>query len=62
MTLGHSWSLHNEPDESIKLHPKHNWCLHWPLNEMNYIQMNEANSMFANEDSLVEVSYVEPLF
>ena len=20
MTLGHSWSLHNEPDESFKLH------------------------------------------
>ena len=31
-------------------------------NEMEYIWMNEADSVFANEDSLVEVPSVEPLF
>ena len=36
MTLGHSWSLHNEPDESLKLHPWYKWCLHWPMNEMKW--------------------------
>ena len=33
MTLGHSWSLHNELDESLKLHPMYNWRLHCPVNE-----------------------------
>ena len=36
MTLGHSWSLHNEPDESIKLDPRYSWCLHCPMNEMKW--------------------------
>ena len=31
-------------------------------NEMKYVWMNEADSVFANEESLVEVPYVEPLF
>ena len=34
MTLGYSWSLHNNPDECIKLYPRYSWCLHWPMNEM----------------------------
>ena len=34
MTIGHSWSLQNEPGESLKLHPSYSWCLHWTINEM----------------------------
>ena len=30
--------------------------------KMKYVWMNEADSMFANEYSLVEVPYVEPSF
>ena len=29
---------------------------------MKYVRMNEADSLFAKEGSLVEVSYVEPSF
>ena len=36
--------------------------LAYERNEMKYILMNEADLVFANEDSLVEVSYVEPSF
>ena len=32
------------------------------INEMKYVRMNEADSMFAKVDSLVEVPYVEPSF
>ena len=31
-------------------------------NEMKYVWMNEVDSMFAKEGSLVEVPYVEPSF
>ena len=62
MILGYSLSLHNKPDESLKLHPRYNWCLHWPMNEMKYIWMNEADSVFVKEGFLVEVPYVEPSF
>ena len=31
-------------------------------NEMKYVWMNEADSLFANEDYLVEVPYVETSF
>ena len=31
-------------------------------NEMNYVWMNEADSVFAKADSLVEALYVEPSF
>ena len=30
------------------------------LNEMKYVWMNEADTVFAKEESLVEVPYVEP--
>ena len=30
------------------------------MNKMKYILMNEADSVFVNEDFLVEVPYVEP--
>ena len=30
--------------------------------EMRYVWMNEADSVFAKEGSLVEVPYVKPLF
>ena len=36
MTLGHSWSLHSEPNESLKLHHRYNWCLNWPMNEIKW--------------------------
>ena len=32
------------------------------MNEMKYVWMSEADSVFANEESLVEVPYVEPSF
>ena len=32
------------------------------MNEMKYVWMNEKNSVFAKEGSLVEVPYVEPSF
>ena len=32
------------------------------MNEMKYVWMNEADSVFSKEGSLVEVSYVEPSF
>ena len=32
------------------------------LNEMAYVLINEADSLFAKADPLVEVPYVEPLF
>ena len=31
-------------------------------NKMKYVWMNEANSLFAKVDSLVEIPYVEPSF
>ena len=34
--------------------------LAYERNEMKYVCMNESDSEFANEDSLVEVPYVEP--
>ena len=36
--------------------------LAYEWNEMKYVWMNEAQSVFSNEESLVEVSYVEPSF
>ena len=36
--------------------------LAYEWNEMKYVWMNEEDSVFAKEGSLVEVSYVEPLF
>ena len=27
-------ALH-DPDESLKIHPRHSWCSHQPMNEMN---------------------------
>ena len=62
MILGHSWSLHNEPDKILKLHPRYSWCLHLPMNELKYVWMNEADSVFAKLDSLVEVPYFETSF
>ena len=38
------------------------FTLAYELNEMKYICMNEADSVFAKEGSLVKVSYVEPSF
>ena len=32
------------------------------MNEMTYVRMNEADSVFAKEGSLVKVVYVEPSF
>ena len=32
------------------------------MNAMKYVWMDEEESMFDNEDALVEVSYVEPWF
>ena len=32
------------------------------LNEIKYVSMNKADSVFAKENSLVEVPYVEPSF
>ena len=34
LTLGHCFSLNNEPNESHKIHPGYNWFLHYPMNEM----------------------------
>ena len=36
--------------------------LAYEWNEIKYIWMNEADSVFAKEGSLVEVPYVEPSF
>ena len=36
--------------------------LAYELNEMEYVQINEADSVFSKEYSLVEWPYVEPLF
>ena len=38
------------------------FTLAYELNEMEYVWMNVAESVFANEDSLVEVPSVERLF
>ena len=38
------------------------FTLAYKRNEMKYVRMNEANSVFAKEGSLVEVPYVEPSF
>ena len=32
------------------------------MTEMKYVFMNEADFVFVNEDSIVEVPYVEPSF
>ena len=38
------------------------FTLSYEWNEMEYVGMNEADFVFANEHSLVEVPYVEPSF
>ena len=38
------------------------FTLAYEWNEMEYVGMNEADSVFANEDSLVEVPSVDPSF
>ena len=38
------------------------YTLAYEWNEMEYIWINEADSVFAKADSLVEVPYVEPSF
>ena len=38
------------------------FTLAYERNEMKYILINEANSVFATEASLVAVPYVEPSF
>ena len=38
------------------------FILAYERNEVKYIQMNEADSVFSKEGSLVEVSYVETSF
>ena len=38
------------------------FTLAYEWNEMKYVWMNEADSMFVNEGSLVGVPYVEPSF
>ena len=38
------------------------FTLAYESNEMKYVLMNEADSVFSEECSLVEVPYVEPLF
>ena len=36
MTLGNSWSLQNDSNESLKLHPRYSWCLHLSMNQMKW--------------------------
>ena len=38
------------------------FTLAYEWNEMKYVWMNEVDSVFAKEGSLVEVPYVEPSF
>ena len=38
------------------------FTLAYERNEMNYVWMNETDSMFAKEGFLVEVPYVDPSF
>ena len=38
------------------------FTLAYEWNEMNYVWMNEVDSVFAKEGSLVQVPYVEPSF
>ena len=38
------------------------FTLAYESNEMKYVCMDETDFVFANEDSLVEVPYVEPSF
>ena len=38
------------------------FTLAYEWNEMNYVWMNEVDSVFAKEGSLVKVPYVEPSF
>ena len=38
------------------------FTLAYERNEMKYVWINEADSVFVNKDSLVEVPYVEPSF
>ena len=38
------------------------FTLAYERNEIKYVRMNEADSMFAKEGSPVEVPYVEPSF
>ena len=38
------------------------FTLAYEWNKMEYVWMNEADFVFANEDSLVEAPSVEPLF
>ena len=38
------------------------FTLAYERNEMKYVRMNEADSVFAKEGCLVEVPYVEPSF
>ena len=38
------------------------FALAYERTEMKYILINEAHSVFSNEDFLVEVSYVKPSF
>ena len=36
------------------------FTLAYERNEIKYVRMNEADSVFVNEDFLVEVPYVDP--
>ena len=45
MTLGNSWSLHSELDESITPHHRYSWCLHYLLNVWSEVRMNEWSKL-----------------
>ena len=60
MTLGYSWSLHVNPMRVLNyiLGVAFAYTSLW-MNEMKYVWMNEVDSMFSKEGSLVEVPYIE---
>ena len=64
ITEGHSLSLNNEPNESLKLHRRYKWCLQWPMNKMKWStnEWTKQTLCLSYEDSLVEVPSIEPSF